>query len=187
MKNGRRDAMSIEPMPRHDGSLLARIALGELAPLAELYDAYAATLARFARRVGADNDAEDVVQNVFLRVPRLASSFDPRTASARSWLFAITMHIVRERRRSLRRFATATRALAQLGEPRPHTEPGRGSDLERCLRTLPDDKRTVVVLADIEGFSCDEIAKLVGIPVGTVWTRLYHARRKLRAAWSDVP
>lgn len=172
---------------RHDGALLARLASGEISALASLYDVYAPTLLKFARRLGMSHDAEDVVQTVFLRVPRLAASFDPASPSARSWLFAITIRVVQERRRSLRRLAAATRALVLLEQPITHESPGRAADLEQCLNTLPLAKRSVVVLADIEGFSCEEIASMLKIPIGTVWTRLYYARRKLRQAWSEVP
>lgn len=176
----------VELAERHDGALLARVGNGDVSALGALYDAYASMLLRFARRLGTGHEAEDVVQLVFLRVPRLAPSFDPSCASARSWLFAVTLRVVQERRRSLRRLAAATRELAQLGAERTNEDPSRASDLERCLRGLPLGKRSVVVLSDIEGFSCDEIASMLDIPVGTVWTRLYYARRKLRAAWSGT-
>jgi len=53
-------------------------------------------------------------------------------------------------------------------------------DLERALARLDAKKREVLLLAEVEGFSASEIAALVGIPIGTVWTRLHHARRALR-------
>ncbi len=172
---------------RHDGALLARVAGGEVHALGSLYDAYAAMLLRFARRLGAGEDAEDVVQTVFLRVVRLAASFDASSSSARSWLFTIAVRVAQERRRALRRFGQALRSLADLKRVSSTSEPPSASDLERCLQRLSLAKRSVVVLADIEGFSCDEVASILQIPVGTVWTRLYHARRELRAAWSDKP
>ncbi len=176
-----------DPVARHDGSLLARVAAGEIHALGSLYDAYAPMLLRFVRRLGAGPDAEDVVQTVFLRVVRLAANFDANASSARSWLFTIAVRIVQERRRALRRLAAAMRSLAQQKSASSTTEAPSTSDLERCLQGLSLAKRTVVVLADIEGFSCDEIATMLQIPVGTVWTRLHHARRELRAAWSDKP
>ena len=102
----------------HDGMLLARVAAGELGALGKIYDSYAPMLLRFARRLGAGMDAEDVVQGVFLRVVKLAPTFDPQAASARPWLFAITVRLVQERRRSLRRLASAMSALAlQRNQP----------------------------------------------------------------------
>jgi RNA polymerase sigma factor (sigma-70 family) len=175
-------------VPPTDGALLARIAAGELGALGKLYDSYASMLLRFARRLGAAEDAEDIVQNVFLRVVRLADQFDPRAESARPWLFAITVRVVQERRRSLRRLTRAMRALtSQKQIATPAMSGPRRRDLERCLAQLSLAKRSVVLLAEVEGFSCPEIAEMLNIPVGTVWTRLHHARRELRDAWGEGP
>jgi len=59
------------------------------------------------------------------------------------------------------------------------------SDLRTSLSRLSADKRTVLVLAEVEGFSGEEIAQMLGIPVGTVWTRLHYARRQLRSLQED--
>ena len=58
-------------------------------------------------------------------------------------------------------------------------------DLEAGLAQLSSAKRSVLVLAEVEGFSCEEIAGMLEIPVGTVWTRLHHARRELRRHQED--
>lgn len=170
-----------------DGALLARVAGGDVAALGRIYDSYAPTLLRFARRLGARDEAEDVVQNVFLRVVRLAATFDPNAASARPWLFAITIRVIQERRRALRRLASAMSALS-LQKAQPLAAPGPDRrELDKCLQKLSLAKRTVVLLAEVEGFACDEIAQMLEIPVGTVWTRLHHARRELRDAWGEAP
>jgi RNA polymerase sigma-70 factor (ECF subfamily) len=54
------------------------------------------------------------------------------------------------------------------------------ADIEKALQALSEPKRVVLLLADLEGFTCAEIAEMLGIAVGTVWTRLYHARREMR-------
>ncbi|MDB4986077.1 MAG: polymerase sigma-54 factor RpoN [Myxococcaceae bacterium] len=170
-----------------DGALLARVASGDVSALGRIYDSYAAMLLRFARRLGAGDEAEDIVQNVFLRVVRLAPAFDVTASSARPWLFAITVRVVQERRRSLRRLASAMSALAMQKHAPTLTAPPMASDLERCLHKLTLAKRSVILLAEVEGFSCDEIAAMLDIPVGTVWTRLHHARRELRESWGETP
>lgn len=170
-----------EPPTSPDAELLARIAKGDLGALGALYDSFAPGLLHFARRAAGSDDAEDVVQTVFLRVLRIAHTFDSRAASARPWLFAITARVISERRRSLRRWAAALASLSthviltakNAGEAR--------SDVEKGLKALTQAKRTVLVLAEVEGFTCEEIAEMLGIPVGTVWTRLHHARRDLRS------
>lgn len=168
-----------------DGALLARVAQGEVSALSGLYDSYAGMLLRFARRLGAGDEAEDVVQTVFLRVVRLAFSFDPSATSARSWLFAITVRVVQERRRALCRLGRALSALAQQKSPAVTVAGPQAADLHACLQQLSHAKRTVVLLVEVEGFSCLEVAQMLDIPVGTVWTRLHHARNELRASWGD--
>jgi len=128
-------------------------------------------------------DAEDIVQATFERVVKIAGSYDGRSSNARAWLFGIAVRILRERRRS---FARLARALLHL-EREPKTvsaEEGRG-DLQRGLASLREPKRIVVLLAEVEGFTCEEIATMLGIPIGTVWTRLHHARRELRAFYEE--
>lgn len=168
-----------------DGDVLARVAAGDMGALGELYDRYAAALLRFARRLDA-REAEDIVQQVFLRVVRLAATFDREVASARPWLYAITAHVAQERRRALRRWTHALMRMAD--QPRNSTSNllDTRQDLERGLAGLTVQKRTVLVLAEVEGFACEEIAAMLAIPIGTVWTRLHHARRELRRHHQEV-
>jgi RNA polymerase sigma-70 factor (ECF subfamily) len=164
------------------------VASGDLGALGKLYDCYAPMLLRFARRLGAAEDAEDVVQNVFIRVVRLAAQFDTGVPSARAWLFAITVRVVQERRRSLRRLTNAMKSFATQKQSCPTNPEGPATrDLAMCLSKLSLAKRSVVLLAEVEGFSCPEIAEMLDIPVGTVWTRLHHARRELRTTLEMTP
>jgi RNA polymerase sigma factor (sigma-70 family) len=162
-----------------DAELLARVAQGEVSALGSLYDRHAPGLMRFARRIDPQ-EAEDVLQSTMLRVARLAGRFDGRTPSARAWLFAIMLRVAQERSRSLRRLGAALRRFAEL--PRGPVHPvDTAPDLERALRRLSHAKRSVLLLSEVEGFTCEEIASMLEVPVGTVWTRLHHARRELRA------
>jgi RNA polymerase sigma-70 factor (ECF subfamily) len=164
-----------------DAGLLARVASGDLDALGTLYDRYAGDLLRFTLQMGAAVDAEDVVQIAFLRALRLAATFDPAAASARPWLFAITVRVLREHRRSFRRWVNALFRLQQTDGAivQPQSEARR--DIARGLDQLSSSKRLVLLLAEVQEFSCPEIASMLGVPVGTVWTRLHHARRELRA------
>jgi RNA polymerase sigma factor (sigma-70 family) len=168
-----------------DASLLARVAAGDSSALALLYDRHAPGLLRFARRVDSQ-DAEDLLQTTFLRVSSLAARFDMTCASARPWLFAILMRVAQERSRALRRFSRALQRLAELPRTAASDPPDVARDLDRGLAQLSVAKRSVLLLAEVEGFSCDEIASMLQIPVGTVWTRLHHARRELRAWTAQV-
>ena len=167
------------PSPVTDAALLARVAEGDVAALGELYDRYAQQLVCFVRRV-EPNDAQDVVQTVFLRVLRIAGTFRADAPSARPWLFAIAARVLQERSRALRRWGSALLRFASEAE---RSQPDRAdlrSDVARGLSQLSLAKRSVLILAEVEGFGCEEIAQMLSIPVGTVWTRLHHARRELR-------
>jgi RNA polymerase sigma-70 factor (ECF subfamily) len=182
-KSARKTLRSVEGSPS-DATLLQRVAAGEVSALGVLYDRHARGLLRFAQRVDPQ-EAEDLLQITFMRVARLAGRFDGRTPSARAWLFAIMTRIAQERSRSLRRFSAALARLADLPRRGETSALETASDLDRALGRISTAKRTVLLLAEVEGFTCDEIAAMLGIPVGTVWTRLHHARKELRAMQSE--
>lgn len=167
-----------------DVQALRRVAEGDSDALGEVYDRHARALLDFVARGSNRAEAEDVVHTVFLRAARLAGTFDGRAASARSWLYGITTMVLKERRRS---FVRKLRAMVRIGSGAHQcAEPvDSRTDLQRGLRRLSEAKRVVLLLADLEGFSCDEIAGMLTIPVGTVWTRLHHARRELRAFYQE--
>jgi RNA polymerase sigma factor (sigma-70 family) len=183
----RRADLHLVPAPAHDAdqAALARVAAGDLGGLGELYDRYAAELHAFVRRFDPGQDAEDVVQTVFLRVVDKAASFDTRSPTARAWLFGIAIRVLRERRRALGRWVRALLAYASEPPPSPGSGVDASIDIERGLGCLSPSKRLVLLLSEVEGLTCPEIAELLGIPVGTVWTRLHHARRRLLARTKD--
>jgi RNA polymerase sigma factor (sigma-70 family) len=168
----------------NDADILARVAEGDLAALGSLYDRYAPGLLAYARRIDR-NDAEDVIQTVFLRVMRIAPTFRSTATSARPWLFAITTRVLQERTRALRRFGAAMLRLAADVKDRTDGVAEADGDIARHLMRLSVAKRTVLVLAEVEGFQCQEIAEMLSIPIGTVWTRLHHARKELRQYYEE--
>jgi RNA polymerase sigma-70 factor (ECF subfamily) len=91
---------------------------------------------------------------------------------------------LRRRRRALSRFVTVLTtlrgSLQSATDPRPALQ--ARTDVERALGSLSEAKRITLLMAEVEGLSCDEIASALAIPVGTVWTRLHAARRELRKA-----
>ncbi|HEX4352555.1 MAG TPA: RNA polymerase sigma factor [Polyangiales bacterium] len=163
-----------------DAELLARAGAGEASALGVLYDRYAPPLLRFARRL-EPHEAEDLLHATFLRVTQIASRFESRGPSARAWLFAIMSRVAQERSRALRRFSRALSRLSEMPRHRATYTLETAPDLERAIVRLSTAKRTVLLLAEVEGFTCEEIAEMLGVPVGTVWTRLHHARKELRA------
>ncbi|MEP6651992.1 MAG: RNA polymerase sigma factor [Myxococcales bacterium] len=165
---------------RSDSDALMRVATGDVAAIATLYDRHAAALLQFASRLAGRGDAEDLVHTVFMRVARRAATYDGRAASARAWLFGIAMRVIQERRRSLARSFRAMSRFSSGEVPGHASALGERWDIERALGALSEVQRTVLLLSDVEGFGGEEIAGMLEIPVGTVWTRLHHARRKLR-------
>lgn len=170
-----------------DGKAFARLARGEIGALGEIYDRHHDAVFRFVVRATAGAaDAEDLVHAVFLTAAKHASTFDGRE-SCLPWLLGIAARLVQRRRRTLARYARMLlafdreRAESRSYDPRDSLNArAELDDLERALAELSDRKRVVLVLAEIEGLSCEAIAELLGVPVGTVWTRLHHARRQLR-------
>jgi RNA polymerase sigma-70 factor (ECF subfamily) len=140
-------------------------------------------------------DAEDLVQEAFLRAFRFRASYAPGT-NMRAWMFKILSNLFINRyRRSNRETsaldgsegdAIAEAALSRdsvrlLRDPEAHFDAGLfGEHVAKALESLPADFRAVVILSDIEEFSYKEIAEIMGCPIGTVMSRLHRARRALQ-------
>ena len=123
-------------------------------------------------------DADDVVQNTFLAAFRNFGSLrDP--SSFKAWLLTIAKNECRLYYR--RKYRTVTVSLDQIGEIAAKTGV-RGGISRDILDALPDDMRTILVLYYVEEFSQADIAARLGLPVGTVKSRLYYARERFRAA-----
>jgi RNA polymerase sigma-70 factor (ECF subfamily) len=168
--------------------LLERVARGERAALLALYDRVSATLMAVALRVtGTRSEAEEVVQDAFMRAWREAPSFDRARGSALAWLITLTRNrsidVVRSRRR---------RALHEdeaAGAEPPEVAPGpelalvdseRAAAVRLALETLRPEQRAVLELAYFSGLSHSEIAARLSQPLGTVKTRILQAVRHLR-------
>ncbi len=145
-------------------------------------------------------EAEDLVQETYLRAIRAAHQFQPGT-NLRAWLFQIlrnhflTVRTRRNREPGLVDHETleglAATGGAGAGAPgpdgsanQPH-DATQGLDLAAALGRLSEEFRSVVLLADVEDFRMDEIAKIMGCPVGTVKSRLFRARAMLRGLLKD--
>jgi RNA polymerase sigma-70 factor (ECF subfamily) len=167
--------------------MMRRLAAGEMSALGELYDRHHESVRRFIARATSDaEDVDDLLHTAFLAAAKSAGSYDGR-ASCRPWLIGIAaQHVRRRRQRFARLFAvlsslTGTRAAATDPRPALHAK----SDIERALARLSEAKRLALLMAEVEGLSCPEIAAALQIPIGTVWTRLHAARRELREALEE--
>jgi RNA polymerase sigma-70 factor (ECF subfamily) len=145
----------------------------------ELYMRHTPTLYPFVLRVvgGSEADAEDVVQDTWLRAVQALPRFRWESAF-RTWLVGIGLNRARE----LLRKRTRQTSIMDGKAPTPAVPPadvGR-LDLERAIALLPDGYRTVLLLHDVEGFTHPEISRRLDIAVGTSRSQLHHARRTLR-------
>jgi RNA polymerase sigma factor (sigma-70 family) len=166
-----------------DPEILRQLAAGEIGALGELYDRYQEAVRRFVVRATADaEDADDLVQATFLAAAKSAERYDGRPL-CRPWLIGIAAQLLRRRRQSFGRslaVLSSLRVRATASDPRAAIQ--ARSDLERALVRLSEAKRLTLLMAEVEGLSCAEIAAALEIPIGTVWTRLHAARRELRRA-----
>jgi RNA polymerase sigma-70 factor (ECF subfamily) len=143
------------------------------------------------RLTGNKHDAEDLTQEVFVRVFRSLSTYTP--GSFEGWLHRITTNLFLDqvRRKNRIRFdALAEDASDKLEgrEPSPEHVVIEGvmeADVQAALDALPPDFRAAVVLADIEGLSYEEIAETLDIKLGTVRSRIHRGRSQLRASLSS--
>lgn len=165
-----------------DAALLARASSGEPHAWQTLVDTYSAPLYRHAYRLlGERNAAEDVVQDTFLRLWKIAHKWEPK-APARAWLFKVADNLARD---ALRK----RRPTFALIDDEPDLDPGPEAqtvaafelaELRRRIDELPERQRTALLLCRMEGLSMQEAATALACSVESVEALLARARRTLR-------
>jgi RNA polymerase sigma-70 factor (ECF subfamily) len=183
----------LTPPEPTDEALAARVAAGDLAAFAALYDRYERSVYVLAVHLLDATEAEDVVQEAFLRLWRNADQFDERRGRFAPWFLAIARHEVlgRLRRRTREHQLTLAddldRIFAAIPDPTNDVEDQvwrreRGDQVLRALNELPLEQRRVLVLAYFGELSQTTIAASLGWPLGTVKKRVRLGLRKLRQA-----
>jgi RNA polymerase sigma-70 factor (ECF subfamily) len=137
-------------------------------------------------------EADDLVQETYLRALRFSHRFQPGT-HLRAWLFQIlrntflTFYRLREREAAI-----AEDGVPDWDTPMFHDTPldegvamEAHTDLERAMRRLPEEFRTVLLLAEVEGMPLEEVARAMACPVGTVKSRIFRAKERLRGLLKD--
>jgi RNA polymerase sigma factor (sigma-70 family) len=172
-----------------DGEIIARSCL-EPEQFAVLFDRHAAHIHRYAaRRIGRES-ADDLVAETFLTAFGKRRLYDRRHRDARPWLYGIATRLIgQHRREELRQYRIAKAAVPDPDLP-GHAERVAADETARALRTqltaalaaLPPDDRDVLILIGWEQLTYDETARALGIPVGTVRSRLSRARIRIRSA-----
>jgi RNA polymerase sigma-70 factor (ECF subfamily) len=167
-----------------DGDLIARIRSGDQLALKALYGRHHVKIFRFAMRiVKSQPTAEDVVSEVFLDVWRNAASFEGRS-EASTFLLAVARNKAYSALRKRREDELDEEAAEAIEDDAdtPETslqKKNKGELLRGCLQKLSAEHREVMDLVYYHDKSVEEAAKIVGIPEGTVKTRMFHARKRL--------
>ena len=166
----------------HEERLIRRAKLGDVAAFEALYVTHVGRIHALCLRLAGDRHAaEDLTQDVFVRAWQKLRLFRGEAAFG-TWLYRLALNMVMSSLRSGR--ATAFETLSddpeRLEEPAPGPAPGLSLDLERAIAGLPAGARAVFVLHDVAGLRHDEIARQLGIAVGTARAHLHHARARLR-------
>jgi RNA polymerase sigma-70 factor (ECF subfamily) len=139
-----------------------------------------------ARRVGSWGSAEDVVQETMLRAWRSAHRFDPERGSLRAWLFSILRNLLIDLVRARARRPCTTSAEAESAAP-DDTEHILGSlTIGPVLRKLSAEHRQVIDHCYLQQRPHSEVAQLLGVPVGTIRSRLFYAREAMRNALDAI-
>jgi RNA polymerase sigma-70 factor (ECF subfamily) len=174
-----------------DEALVGLVARGDQEALAELYDRHGALAYGVARRILRDPQlAEDAVQEGFVNVWRGAGGFRPDRSRAASWILMLVHRravdiVRREERRS-------AESLDAAGEPGPAMETAGGDTADAVigrlehewaratLAKLPDPQREVLELAFYGGYTQTELAERLGVPLGTIKSRMFNGMARLR-------
>jgi RNA polymerase sigma factor (sigma-70 family) len=178
-------------MPPPDATAITE-SMADPAAFAVIFDRHASSIHRFLARRVEPADADSLLGDVFRIAFERRASFDTARASARPWLYGIATNLIARHRRSEARRLRAMAALASMRVDRAADAVGdraaevadareSWSTLVNALDQLPVAERDTLMLFAWEELSYDDIAAALGVPVGTVRSRLNRARRRLRA------
>jgi RNA polymerase sigma-70 factor (ECF subfamily) len=176
-----------EPRPRVSGSLsddaelIAACRRGEARAMEMLYHQFKRRVFGMAHRIVGPNDAEEVAQEVFVRVFRGLAAFRGDSALS-TWIYRLTVnaslsHLARRGRRQ----EVSDDSLAEVAAPPQTTrDPALANRIEIALQALPPGYRAILVLHDVEGLSHEECATILECRVGTCKSQLHKARARMR-------
>ncbi len=177
-----------------DLKLMQRVAAGDETAVSELYDRFGGLVFRGSRQLlPSDAEAEDAVQEVFLRLWKTAERFDPNRAKLVTWVMLLTRrHVIDRIRRSAVRPRTtemkASNEGFQEGNESKLVAKERFTKLQRSLALLPELQRSVIERSYLQGFTLREVSIQLEVQLGTVESALSRGLARLRSnANEDVP
>ncbi len=168
-----------------DVELLQHVAMGDQAALDALYTRHAAVLLRYLRQLTRDTlEAEEILQDTFVAAWTSAKRFEERS-TVRTWLFSIARRQWRDRHRRHALDLAPDADLDQLTDPAPTPDENAlaavaSEELSALVERLSPAHRDVLALAFVDELSYAEIAQVLDVPVGTVKSRLNHAKQALK-------
>jgi RNA polymerase sigma-70 factor (ECF subfamily) len=168
--------------------LIARVVAGDRLAARELYDAHAPRVFRLAFRLTGDNDlARELTQETFVRAFGQLGRFRGESALS-TWLHRVTVSVVSNAMRKVKRFRARETDLeeAELMASAPVSDADLRDKLHRAIDELPEIYRTTFVMHDVEGYTHEEIAAVLGVAEGTCKSRLSVARAQLRQKLATI-
>jgi RNA polymerase sigma-70 factor (ECF subfamily) len=175
-------------MSQHDWVLMHRVARGEEEAVAELYDRFGTLVYKVARQfLPSQAEAEDAVQEIFVRLWQTAERYDPRRAKLVTWVMLIARrHLIDRIRRNAVRPGTSvleadvSRTSAEHGPDRSAQEDEQRTKLRRRIAELPELQRIVIERAYLQGYTLREVSEQLNAPLGTVKSALSRGLERLR-------
>lgn len=168
-----------------DAELMLRVKDGDDSAFARLVERHQKPLLNFSHRLCVNTtDAEDMAQQTFIRLYRYRSTYE-KTAKFTTYLYLLARQVrVDEVRKLIRlqKIRDGVKAEVELRESLPQKEEpfGLADDLQAALAQLSEAHREVVVLGMLQELPYQEVAEILGVPVGTVKSRMHHALRELK-------
>ena len=176
-------------MSQQDWMLMHRVAAGDEQAVAELYDRFGSLVYKVARQFLSNQaEAEDAVQEVFVRLWQTADRYDPRRAKLVTWVMLIARrHLIDRIRRSAVRPATSPfdldaggTAATDAGPDKQAQADEQGTKLRRRIAELPELQRVVIERAYLQGYTLREVSEQLNAPLGTVKSALSRGLERLR-------
>ena len=180
-------AMTTAPAQQSDRELVGRVATGDRAAVRLLFMRHHARIYRFvARQTGSESMADDIANEVFLELWRQAPAFEGRSEVS-TWLLGIARFKALSHLRKRKEEWIDDDDAASIPDTADTPEvavmkDNKGAALRRMIDALPEEHKTVIDLAYYHGRSVTEIGEILSIPVATVKTRMFYARKKLGEA-----
>jgi RNA polymerase sigma-70 factor (ECF subfamily) len=176
-------AVEAQPYVSREPELIARVVAGDRLAARELYDAHAPRVFRLAFRLTGEADlARELVQETFVRAFAQLGRFRGESALS-TWLHRVTISVVSNAMRKVKRFRARETDLDEANAmpvTTRVTEPDLRDRLHRAIDELPEIYRVTLVMHDVEGYTHEEIASVLGVAEGTCKSRLSVARAQVR-------